>query len=145
MSQPIVDACAALFGYSTPAEKGDVSKRICSREEIVGAVAVPTFAAFLANREPVIAELVDGSELLDRYPTRSGLSKSVGDAIGQNHSGCRCHRSHGGAVKRCRENCSLILQKIPEGNREAVAQASGFEDLAALVAFAMTLPSVVED
>lgn len=137
------EAMAVLFAHGTPAEKGDLSKRICSREQIVVAIAPPTFRAFLANREPLIAELVDGSDLLPVYPTRSGLSKSVGDAIGQNRSGCRCHRGPGGAVRRCRENVSLILQKIPAGYRETVAVDAGLRDLRALVDFGLSLPSVV--
>ena len=37
------------------------------------------FRAIKEGREPVVAELVDDSGLLPRYPSRSGLAKSVGD------------------------------------------------------------------
>jgi hypothetical protein len=76
------------------------------------------------------------------YPTRSGLAKSIGDAIGQNHSGLQLHR-HLGAVRRCRENVALILKQLPESQYEEVAVEAGFENLAAFGAFVETLPSAV--
>ena len=123
----------------TPSEKGPQSKSLHTRQEIVEAVAVPMFAAMKADRCPDGAELVDGCGLLGDYPTRSGLAKTVGDSLGHNHGGAKLHRS-GAAYQRCRENCALVLKKIPAGNRETVAHDAGFESVAALVAWARTLP-----
>jgi hypothetical protein len=145
MSQEIINACRDFLGAnSIPAEKGSVSKSINSRAAIQLAVASPILDAIRRGHEITVAEMVDASGLLGQYPTRSGLAKSIGDAIGQNHSGLRLHYGHVGRVQVCRENVALLLNKIPTDLWETIAQNAGFESLQALIAYAETLPSGVK-
>jgi hypothetical protein len=45
---------------------------------------------------------------------------------------------------RCAENVKLLVDAIPEENRESIAVASGFADQLEMVLFGPTLPSVKE-
>ena len=130
---------------AVPAPKQERGKSICSRTQIVIAVAWVILRAFREGRSPLLAELVDGSGLLPSYPTRSGGSISVGDAIGQNGGhAAKLWRANNGAIRRVRENVANLMKAIPVSARQGVVEKAGCVDIAELVAVAKTLQSAVD-
>lgn len=124
-----------------PAPKREHSKSICTRLEIVVAVAWVILRAFREGRCPMLAELVENSGLLPSYPTKCGLAKSIGDAIGHNgKDSAKLWRGADGSVRRACENVANLMVKIPVSARQSVVEKAGFADVSELVAFAKTLP-----
>ena len=124
------------------AEKGASKKCIKTRLELQLACLVLILRSFYRGGVAEISDLVDGCGFLPLYPSgRNGLAKSIGDALGQNHSGLGLHRDKG-AIARCEENVSLLLAIIPESDWPDLAVEIGCADLAAFGAWVESLPAV---
>ncbi len=139
-SQPDQGNLDSWCDDAVPAEPGSNKKRINSRDQLILAGAVPILSLMREGFAPTIADVVDRlPDLLAAYPTRSGLSKSIGDSCGHNHGGLRLHRN-AGAIVRCQDNVKLIIQRLPVAERERVANEAGFDSLSSLVGWANSLP-----
>jgi len=136
---------AALAVFNTPSEKNASKGAIHSHIEIIVATAPALLIAFREGRSPTRDELAAKCNLRDDY-SAEGLSKNLGDSLGFGKNGAKLHRVKGKPVYiRCAENVKLLVDAIPEENRESIAMAAGFADQLEMVLFGPTLPSVVQN
>ena len=141
------DLSKILKLFAVPSEKSDSPKSILTRAEIQERVAPQILAAFRAGQQPTTAELAKRALGDAGYPTASGATKSVGDALGHNAHGLRLHFAGKGkvrAVRRCKENVSLILESDSLLNKiETIVLAAGFDDLGEVTPWFDSLPSAL--
>jgi hypothetical protein len=138
------EAMAELSRHAVPAEKQVGGNTIMSRPTMLRTVVPVILDDFHKGYDSILTSLYSRCLADKGFPTLSGAMKSLGDGLGQNAGGLRLHRVLCGgerhrAVKRCKANVALILERFPDDG-EAIAAEAGFPGgLAELVEWANTL------